>query len=315
MFGICSMQDTLYRDRNFQNQKGKNDLAKRKQHMEGGTHTMIRWVKLYTDMFDNKKIKQIKQMPEGKAILLVWIQLIVLAGQTNDQGAIYFTKEIAYNDEMLANHFDEKIEIVRGALGVFQRFGMLEIVENIIYLANWEKYQAVEGMEKIREQTRVRVARFREKEKAIEMVSNVNETLVCNGHKNKSKNKNKNIDMLYIVEQLNQKANTNYKSTSKKTQDLIQARANEGYELKDFVKVISNKCDEWGGTEMAKYLRPETLFGTKFESYLNQKGKPRPSWLDKFEADEKENDIKKKQNKKPINLEELEKRVKETFKE
>jgi len=72
-----------------------------------------------------------------------------------------------------------------------------------------------------------------------------------------------------VVKKLNKKAGTNYKSNSKKTQQLIKARLNEKYTQEDFFKVIDNKVNEWqGDLKMCKYLRPETLFGTKFESYL-----------------------------------------------
>jgi uncharacterized phage protein (TIGR02220 family) len=74
-----------------------------------------------------------------------------------------------------------------------------------------------------------------------------------------------------VIEYLNKKANTNYKATTKKTQSLIHARLAEGFTEDDFKKVIDNKCAEWIGTEWQKYLRPETLFGTKFEGYLNTK--------------------------------------------
>ena len=77
----------------------------------------------------------------------------------------------------------------------------------------------------------------------------------------------------YIVDFLNSKADTNYKHTTGKTQSLIRARMNEGFTLEDFKQVISNKCNDWKGTDFEKYLRPETLFGTKFESYLNSKAK------------------------------------------
>lgn len=75
-----------------------------------------------------------------------------------------------------------------------------------------------------------------------------------------------------VVEYLNKKANTSYRSSTKKTQQLIRARQKEGFTEEDFIKVIDNKNEEWLGTDMEKFLRPETLFGTKFESYLNQKG-------------------------------------------
>ena len=73
-----------------------------------------------------------------------------------------------------------------------------------------------------------------------------------------------------IIEYLNDKSNKQYKHTTKKTQSLIKSRFNEGFNLEDFKSVIDTKSKEWMNTDMEKYLRPETLFGTKFESYLNQ---------------------------------------------
>lgn len=84
---------------------------------------------------------------------------------------------------------------------------------------------------------------------------------------------NTNINIYSLVtDYLNKKVGTGYKSTTKKTQTLINARLSEKFTLEDFEKVIDNKVGEWKGTDMEKYLRPETLFGTKFEGYLNQKG-------------------------------------------
>lgn len=74
-----------------------------------------------------------------------------------------------------------------------------------------------------------------------------------------------------IVDYLNQKTGQKYKASTKKTQTCIHARLAEGFTEDDFKTVIDNKCSEWIGTEWEKYLRPETLFGTKFESYLNGK--------------------------------------------
>jgi uncharacterized phage protein (TIGR02220 family) len=73
-----------------------------------------------------------------------------------------------------------------------------------------------------------------------------------------------------IVDYLNLVAGTNYKYKTKNTQKHINARLAEGYEVEDFKTVIDKKANEWRGTEMEKYLCPETLFGTKFEKYLNQ---------------------------------------------
>lgn len=81
-----------------------------------------------------------------------------------------------------------------------------------------------------------------------------------------------------VVSYLNERAGTAYKATSKKTRQLIHARFNEGFTLQDFQAVIDSKCREWlGDKKMAQYLRPETLFGTKFEGYLQTASKADPA--------------------------------------
>lgn len=74
-----------------------------------------------------------------------------------------------------------------------------------------------------------------------------------------------------IIDYLNSKANTNYRVNNKKTRASINARIAEGFTIDDFKRVIDIKSAEWLNTNMQQYLRPETLFGTKFEGYLNQK--------------------------------------------
>ena len=101
---------------------------------------------------------------------------------------------------------------------------------------------------------------------------------------------------LDVVTYLNEKANTNFKPCTDKTKRCIKARVNEGFTLEDFKKVIDKKVNEWMGTEFQQYLRPETLFGTKFEGYLNaQEVKPKGNKFNRmiksnydFEAIEKE---------------------------
>lgn len=76
-----------------------------------------------------------------------------------------------------------------------------------------------------------------------------------------------------IILYLNKKTGSNYNPDSKQADKFIKARLEDGFVLDEFMAVIDNKCRDWIGTDQAKYLRPETLFGTKFESYLNQPGK------------------------------------------
>ena len=77
-----------------------------------------------------------------------------------------------------------------------------------------------------------------------------------------------------VLKKLNELAGTDFKYWSKSTQAKIQARLNEGYKLDDFMVVIEKKVIDWKDSEMAKFLRPETLFGNKFEGYLNERCRP-----------------------------------------
>lgn len=123
----------------------------------------VKWIKLATNVFNNRKIRLIESMPDGDTIIVIWFKLLMLAGEINDEGNIYFTKELAYTDQMLATVFDRPIATIQLSLKTFEEFGMIEIIDNIIHISNWEKYQNVAGLEKIREQTKKRVARHREK--------------------------------------------------------------------------------------------------------------------------------------------------------
>ena len=91
----------------------------------------------------------------------------------------------------------------------------------------------------------------------------------------KKKEKDNNIYSL-VIDYLNKKANTNYRASTKNTQSFINARVSEGYTVEDFKKVIDSKSKEWLNTDFEKYLRPTTLFGTKFENYLNEANKKTP---------------------------------------
>lgn len=125
----------------------------------------VKWIKLATGLPDNRKIKQIRRLPDGDTIALMWIFLMCLAGETNDEGMVYFTPEIPFTEEMLSDQFGIDINTIRLGLSTFQRFGMIDVVDNIICLSHWEKWQAVDGLATIREQTRKRVAKHREKQK------------------------------------------------------------------------------------------------------------------------------------------------------
>lgn len=122
----------------------------------------VKWIKIETGIFDNKKIKMLEAMPDGDTLIVIWLKILILAGNTNDCGYAYFTKEIPYTEQMLATLFNRPLTTIQLALTTFERYGMIEIIDDIIKVSNWERYQNVEGMERIREQTRKRVAKHRE---------------------------------------------------------------------------------------------------------------------------------------------------------
>ncbi|XCH78880.1 MAG: phage replisome organizer N-terminal domain-containing protein [Candidatus Dehalobacter alkaniphilus] len=133
----------------------------------------VKWIKLVSDMFDNRKIKQIRSMPDSDAIIVIWMQILCLAGSTNNNGLVYFSKDIPYTDEMLATEFDRPITTIRLALSIFVKFGMIEIVNDVICVSNWEKYQSQARLETLREYDRDRKRNYRTKQKLIaQSVSN-----------------------------------------------------------------------------------------------------------------------------------------------
>ncbi|MFE3973161.1 MULTISPECIES: phage replisome organizer N-terminal domain-containing protein [unclassified Peribacillus] len=123
----------------------------------------VKWIRLSTHMFEDEKIKLIESLPEADTILIIWVKLLSQAGKTNASGFIYLNENIPFTDEMIATIFNRPLATVRLALSTLKQFGMIEILDNnFISICNWEKHQNVAGLEKIREQTRQRVAKHRE---------------------------------------------------------------------------------------------------------------------------------------------------------
>lgn len=237
----------------------------------------VKWIKITTDIFDDEKILLIESLPDAYAIIVVWFKLLCLAGKQNNSG-VFMMGRIAYTDKMLATIFRMKETTVTMALQTFEQFGMIEIVDGVITIPNWGKHQNLDQLEAKKEYMRNYMKGYRDKQK---LLTSGKPSCKTNSKTNVSsaeedKEEDKDIDKekeLYIsiVSYLNEKAGTRYKPTTPKTKTAIHARLSEGFILDDFKTVIDKKCAEWTGTEFEKYLRPETLFGTKFESYLNVK--------------------------------------------
>lgn len=242
----------------------------------------VKWIKITTDIFDDEKVLMIESLPSADSIIVIWFKLLTFAGKQNNEGVFIMNNRIAYTDEMLASIFRRDVNTVRMALKTFQNFGMIDIIDDVITIPNWNKHQTLDAYERKKERDRLYQAERRANQKALIQKSSdksvdsqtVSHTTQSSDVVVSEEDKEKEIDKdiyKYIVDYLNQKTGQKYKASTKKTQTCIHARLAEGFTKEDFRTVIDKKCAEWIGTEWEKYLRPETLFGTKFESYLNAK--------------------------------------------
>ena len=154
----------------------------------------IKWIKITTDIFDDDKILLIESMPDADALIVIWFKLLCLAGKQNNSGVFLMNDRIPYTDTMLATIFRRKESTVNLALQTFEQFGMIEVIDGVITIPNWEKHQNIDGMDKIREQTRLRVKAHREKQKNLlecNVTNNVTVTQRNATDKEKEKDKDK----------------------------------------------------------------------------------------------------------------------------
>lgn len=128
----------------------------------------VKWIKITTNMFDNRKIRHLRKLPEGNNIVLIWVMLLTMAGRCNHGGMIFLTENIPYTTKMLADELEFEESTIVLAIEALERFGMICTDENSLSISGWEEHQNAEALEKIREDTRKRVAKHREKRKLLE---------------------------------------------------------------------------------------------------------------------------------------------------
>lgn len=249
----------------------------------------VKWIKIATDIFDDEKILLIEGLPDAYAIITVWFKLLCLAGKKNNGGVFLMNDKIPYTDKMLATIFRMNESTVKLALNAFEQFKMIEIVEGIITIPNWNKHQTLDAYERKKERDRLYQEERRAKQRAlIEKSSDksserTSDVAVSDIDKEEDKEKDNNIYVPYkeIIAYLNEKTGKKLRWDVKSNQKEIKARFNEGYTLDDFKTVIDKKYNEWGRKptkeelqrgikDMRIYLRPKTLFGSNFDVYLNQ---------------------------------------------
>lgn len=238
------------------------------------------WLKLHKDFFKRKEIKRLRKIAGGDTYTIIYMEMLLRS--IMDEGKLFFDGlEDDFASE-LALDLDEDEENVKITIQYLLKTGLLEIrSDEEYYLPDTKDSTGCETA------VAVRVRRHREKQKALQCNTDVTQVKhLCNGELEIELDKEKEIELdkihcrvehdhtpnpiTEIIDYLNLKTNKNYKTTTQKTRTLIKARMNEHFTVDDFKIVINKMCTEWMGTNMEKYLRPETLFGTKFESYLNQ---------------------------------------------
>ena len=127
----------------------------------------VKWIKLTTDIFDDEKILMIEALPSADTIIVIWFKLLAFAGKSNNNGVFMMSNRIPYTEEMLAAIFRRDSNTVRLALKTFEQFGMIEIVDNVITIPNWDKHQSLDAYEKKKERDRKLQAERRARQKAL----------------------------------------------------------------------------------------------------------------------------------------------------
>ena len=247
------------------------------------------WLKLKSDFFEDDTIRFIEEQENGVLYVNFYLKLC-LKSIINDGKLIRFVGNtlIPYDVKSLSKLTNTDVDTVMVAMELFKKIGLIEILDTgEIYLS---QINEMIGSETDKAQL-MRKKRAREKLESNIVTQTLPECYTENRDKsleNRDKSIDINIPYKEIVDFLNLTAGTKYKSSTPKTKECIKARWNEGFRLDDFKTVISKMSAKWMGTDFEQYLRPQTLFGTKFENYLNspEVKKNVPDWYEETQGNQ-----------------------------
>jgi predicted phage replisome organizer len=187
----------------------------------------VKWIKITTDIFDDEKILLIESLPEADSIIVIWFKLLCLAGKMNNSGVFMMNDKIAYTDKMLATIFRRKETTVQLALQTFENFGMVEIIDGVITIPNWNKHQSLDVLEKKREYQKELMRKRRAEQK-----------LLCKA--NGDTNSKANVSRVEREEEREEDKKEN-KSVRETTRTIFQ-RLLPDYVLSD---LLAEKMAEW----------------------------------------------------------------------
>ena len=212
----------------------------------------VKWVKLTTDMFDNRKIKHLRRLPEGNNIVLIWVMLLTMAGRCNSGGMIFLTENIPYTPKMLADELDFEENTVLLALDALEKLDMIMTDNGVFTIAGWEEYQNIEGMEKIREQNRLRQSKFKQRQKLLESNVTANVTVTLGNAIEEDKEKEKEYHSFYHAAEKNEKVCSQEDRERTKMRYLGGSLGKNVVFLSD--EQFDDLCDRLSVEEMDKYF-------------------------------------------------------------
>jgi len=206
----------------------------------------VKWIKITTDMFDDEKIKLLEAMPDADMLLVIWVKLICQAGKVNANGYIFLSENLPYTEEQFATIFNRPVNTIRLALQAFRKLEMISIDDDgTILLPNFSKHQNTEGLEKIREQTRLRVSKHRLLKASNDNVTSSNVTVTQQNRIDKNRiDKNKTIfgEFNNVLLSDNELTKLQEKFGAMKAHQLIEnlseGIASKGYKYKDHYATI-----------------------------------------------------------------------------
>ncbi|HFI2692609.1 TPA: phage replisome organizer N-terminal domain-containing protein [Streptococcus suis] len=265
------------------------------------------YLKLKDNFFESDEAIILESMPDGYIYSNILLKLYLRSLKNN--GLLMFNDLIPYNAQMLATITRHHVGVIEKAIQIFQQLRLIEILDNgAIYMTNIQNFVGKSSTDADRKRAeynkikRVGEISTRETDKTppeIEIEEDINKDIKLNINKdiyseldnsaeqsseytfpswlNQSsieelrKTNPKNYPIYIPIQYLNQETGHTYKFIATHTK-FIQARYKDGYTLEDFKKVIDTKVAQWkNNIEMAKYLRPKTLFSpSNFDSYLNE---------------------------------------------